>query len=83
MPTFTLALTDPAVARLQPLVARYNADLGVDLSLQDWITLHLQEIAIGPELAAKLDQLRQQSEADLTAAVIAEKARLLADLTPK
>ena len=83
MPTFTLALTDAAVARLQPLVARYNADFGVDLSLQDWITLHLQEIAIGPDLAAKLDQLRQQSEADLTAAVAAEKARLLSDLAPK
>lgn len=86
MPKFTIDLTDKTLARLQAEVDRYNGNQGTALTVQAWILLHLQEIAIAPDLAATVDQLRQQQEADanaaLEAAVRTARDQLLASLAP-
>ncbi len=77
MPKFTIDLTDGAVSRLQTLVARYNGDNGTDLTLTQWVVLHLREIAIGRELAAAAQDLEAQAQRDHEAAILAAKNRLL------
>ena len=80
MPKFTIDLPAGAVARLQPLAARYNEDNGADLSLQDWMLLHLKEMAIGRELADAARDLEEQAQRDAEAAILAQRQRLLAEL---
>ena len=77
MPKFTFDLPSGAVARLQPIVARYNLDYGTDLSLQAWLLLHIKEIAVQHELAAAHQAHEQQAQQDLEAALRAERQRLL------
>jgi len=77
-------LPDAAVPRLQAEVDRNNAANKTTLPLGDWIALHLQEIAIGADLVAAVEQLRKQQEADantaLEAAVKAARDQLIAAL---
>lgn len=84
MPQFTIDLPEGAVARLKALVDRHNADQGSNLTLRDWIVLHLKEVAIARELAAAAEELRQQAERDaqraLEAALRAQRERLLAEM---
>ena len=84
MPTFTIDLTDKAVAALQAEVNRTNENQGTALTVQQWITLHLQEIAIAAQFTAAIDQLRKQAETDaqasLETAVKTTRDQLLADL---
>jgi hypothetical protein len=84
MPRFTIDLTDKALAGLQAELSRYNGNAGTTLTVQQWIVLHLQEIAIAPELTTAIQQLREQGEADanaaLEAAVKAARDQLLASL---
>ena len=84
MPKFTIDLSDKALAGLQPEVNRYNGNAGTALTVAEWIDLHLQEIAIAPELGAAIDQLRKQQETDanaaLAAAITTARDELLASL---
>jgi hypothetical protein len=77
MPDFTITLSAAAVARLQVIVAAYNAGQGTNLTAREWMMLHLKELAISQELRASLEQIRTQAEADLQVAGEAEKERLL------
>jgi hypothetical protein len=78
MPTITIEISDGAKQRLDLVVADYNATNGTSLTFDDWLGLHLREMAIQREFAAKIEQLKRQTEDDLAAAVNAEKERLLA-----
>ena len=84
MPKFTIELTDKALAGLQAEVDRYNGNNGSALTVQDWILLHLQEVAIAPDLAAAVEQLRKQTQTDaeraLEAAARAARDELLTSL---
>ena len=77
-------LPDACVPRLQVQVDRTNAATKGAATLLEWLALHLQEIAIADELAAAIDGLRQQGEADanvaLAAAVKAARDELIATL---
>ncbi len=81
---YTIDLPMTVVAGLQALVARYNADAGADLTVAAWIREHLSELVIGPQLAASIETLKQQAEANaqasFEAAVRAERTRLLTAL---
>lgn len=77
MPQLTLDISDAARQRLDLAVAEYNATNGTSLSFEQWMDLHLRELAVQREFAAKIDQLRRQTEDDLHAAIEAEKQRLL------
>ena len=77
MPRFTLDISDPALAGLQALVARYNADNGTDLTALDWLHLHVKELAIQDQLLEASRTLREQADRDADAAFKAERQRLL------
>lgn len=77
MPRFTVDLTDAAVAALQTVVTAYNENNGAALTVQQWILLHLREIAIQDQLVAAATSLKQQAEADANAAFAAERQRLI------
>lgn len=84
MPQFTIKLSAKALAGLQAMVERNNADSGRSLTVGDWLTLHVKELLITEELARSAENLRQQAERDanaaLDAALRAEKDRLLREL---
>ena len=84
MPKFTIDLPDKGVAALQALVAEYNGNTGGQLTVQDWLTLHVKELAISRQLAPTVDALRQQTEADaqaaLNAAITTARDELIAAL---
>ncbi|MBI1885434.1 MAG: hypothetical protein HYS09_03845 [Chloroflexi bacterium] len=80
MPQFTITLSDRALARLQALVAAYNANSGQQLAVKDWILLHLKELAIGQDLALAADALEKQKQEELAAVIEAERRRLLDSL---
>ena len=77
-------LPDGTVPHLQLACDRNNAAANTALPLGEWLALHLQEIAIAPELGAAIDQLRKQQEADanaaLTTAIATARDELLATL---
>lgn len=60
--TFTITVSDALLAKLQELTARYNANNGTNLTVQDWLLLHLKELAIQETLSQRLNILRQQVE---------------------
>ncbi len=77
MPRFDIELSDAALAGLQRLVARYNADNGAALSVQDWILLHLKELAVQDDLLRAAEDLKRQADETAQAAFAAERQRLL------
>lgn len=83
----TRDLPDACVPALQAQADRTNAANKTRLTLPDWIVLHLQEITIAPDLAAAIEQLRQQQEKDANAAletaVKSARDELLASLAKK
>ncbi len=81
MPKFTLDLSPTAVAGLQLLAGRYNADNGTTLSVTDWLHLHVKELAIQDDLVAAAKSLREQADRDADAAFNAERQRLLNSVT--
>lgn len=84
MPKFTTALSQATVTNLNKIVARTNENAGTALTLQQWITLHLQELAISDDLTAAITALQHQQQADaqtaLDTAITAARDELLAGL---
>ena len=77
MPTFNITISDAALARLKAIVDRYNADNGAALSVQDWLLLHLKELAIQDNLLAAAQNFQKQAEQGAADATNAERQRLL------
>ncbi len=80
MPRFSIELSAKAVQKLQPQVQRTNDSAGTSLTLKDWITLHLNELAIADDLAPAVDQLATETQDTLTAAIRAKRDQLLQEL---
>ena len=84
MPKFTVTLTTKHLTRLQKVVDTYNANSGQTLTVAAWILLHLKDVVITEELTANSRTITEthqsDAEATLTAAVTAERDRLLAEL---
>jgi hypothetical protein len=77
MPTFTITVADHLMEGLAEVVATYNANNGVDLTVTAWLDLHVAELAISRQLAAEVAALQTQAERDFQAATAALKERLL------
>lgn len=84
MPDFTITLTQKAVDKLQQQVQRTNENQGTSLTIKQWITLHLRELAITDELNAAVTGLRDEQQRDaqstLEAAIRTARDQLLANL---
>jgi hypothetical protein len=77
MNVITIQLSDSAVAKLQPYMSRTILALGKPLTLEEWVQLHLQELAIQEELAAATQEVQRtlQASVNLTAEVQSAAAR--------
>lgn len=84
MPKFTIDLSAKAVTALQTQVTRTNENEGTAYTLQQWITLHLNELAITDELGAAVAAIQEQQQRDaqttLDTAIRAARDQLLAAL---
>lgn len=84
MPDFTITLSAKAVQKLQAIVQRHNDQNGTNLTVKEWVVLHLKELAITDELSTAITAIQQQHEADaqeaFDIAVRAERDRLLQEL---
>ena len=78
MASFMIEIADPELPRLQAVTDRYNSGFGTSLTNGEFLQLHVLEVLIQEELAAKAEQLRRQAETGVNAAVSAERDRLLA-----
>jgi hypothetical protein len=83
MATFAIEIADAELHRLQALTDRYNSGFGTSLTNGEFLQLHVLEVLVQEELAAKAEQLRRQAETDVNAAVAAERERLLAAVGAK
>ncbi len=81
MATFTIDIPAAALARLAAVVDQSNQNAGTKLTVQEWLTLHVKEVAYVADLTAAAETLRRQAEADaqtaFDAAFRAERDRLL------
>jgi hypothetical protein len=77
MPTITTDLTDAAYAGLQRVVTRWNADNGGSLTVDEWLHLHLRELAVQDEIVRAVEDLQKQAQETAAAAIRAERQRLI------
>lgn len=75
----TIDLNDAMHARMARIVGQHNAAHGTELTVTQWLNLHIRELAIGQDLAAEHNAIKEQAEADIADAMIAVKQRLLAE----
>ena len=84
MPKFTLTVTDAHLIKLQGVVSTHNANTGQALTVQQWLDLHLQEVAIAGDLQTAIAAIQKQQEQDaqqsLTDAINTTRDELLAQL---
>lgn len=75
-----IILSKPCSDRLQLLADAYNAESRTLLTLVEWVTLHLRELAISREWSDRVQTMQREMEAAHNAAVRDERTRLLAGL---
>lgn len=80
MPTFELTISDAALEKLQVVVARYNENTGLNLTVKQWAIRHLKEVAIGQELGAAVQEMEKERDEAYQAAVKARFEELLGAL---
>jgi hypothetical protein len=78
MAKYTQNVPARLIGGLRKIVGRYNADNGAELTVAEWLQLHVLEIAVQDELAAEHKRLTEQAQADVTAGVLALRDRLTA-----
>lgn len=77
MPNFTIDLPERLLPGLRAVVERHNANQGVAMTVQEWVELHVREIAVSDALAAEQQNLARQAERDLEEALKAVRERLI------
>ena len=80
MPNVTVTISQEAANRLQLRVAEYNIANATTLDLTQWIVLHLRELAMERDLLRAAQNLREQAERDVAAAIVAERNRLMREM---
>jgi hypothetical protein len=76
MAEYKITVPDHLVSGLNRLVAGYNADVGRDYSVAEWLRLHVLELAMQDELAAERERLTLQAQRDVNAGLEALRDRL-------
>ncbi len=84
MPSYTITLSPKAAQRLKTLMQRTNETEGTSLTLRDWLTLHLRELAIAQDLSVAIpplqEQIKHDAETALQAAITTTRDQLLQEL---
>lgn len=63
MAKFTIELPDKVVTKLQPIVTRYNANMGKELTVPEWVVLLLKERVIATEFSSGREQREKERDA--------------------
>jgi hypothetical protein len=80
MPAINIDLSGKALASLQEVVEDFNAQTGQTLKLEDWITLHLKELAVAKQLAADSNTYKADVDQEVGRRVAARRRELLEGL---
>jgi hypothetical protein len=78
MAKYTQNVPARLIGGLRRVVGRYNADQGAELTVAEWLQLHVLEIAVQDELGAEQQRLTEQAQKDVAAGVLALRDRLTA-----
>lgn len=79
MHKLTVDLPDAAWAGLQRAAHKYNGDLGVNLSVDEYVDLHLRELSIADQLAERLPAINEEIQVEHGRRVTAAREVLLRD----
>jgi hypothetical protein len=77
MPKLQIELSRAALDRLQLLADDFNAQTGQALSLEQWLVLHLSEMAIGKQLAAEMETIKRDVDTEVNRRIAARRRELL------
>ncbi len=80
---FVISVPDELEARLKVLATRYNAANATDLTVAEFLDLHLVEMAVQDDLAAAAPLLQKARDEGFAADLEAERLRLIADFRAK
>ena len=78
MAKYTQNVPARLIGGLRKVVGRYNADNGAELTVAEWLQLHVLEIAVQDELQAEHKRLTEQAQSDVAAGLLALRDRLTA-----
>ncbi len=78
MPKYTQNVPARLVPGLRRIVGAYNAENGAELTVSEFLQLHVLELAVQQELVAEQQRLTEQAQRDLLAGVAALRDRLIA-----
>ena len=73
-------IPDRALPGLQKQAHAYNAQTDADLTLAQFLALHLREMAIAEQLAAEHPDLQRQAQEEAERQLVARRDQLIADL---
>ena len=76
---FTLTIPDALEARLKVIAARYNGATGTDLSVPQFVELHLVEMATQEDLEQAVPAIQKARDEGLAAELAAKRVQLIAD----
>jgi triphosphoribosyl-dephospho-CoA synthetase len=80
MLTLTLNLPDRAVPGLTRAVHAFNAETRQDLTLEEFLVLHLKEMAVSQEIGAAAKEVEKEAQEYLQTNAIRRRDELIADL---
>lgn len=86
MPKYTITLSTTTDARLNVVLAQFNAAAGLSLNKVEWFEYQLKELAVRDEYQALLKPIVEKAEKDarktLERRLTVVRQRLLRDLEP-
>lgn len=84
MSTHTITLSDGVERALMVQVAAYNKAQGLDMTIEEWMLAHLQEIAVADTLqnaVVEINKVEEQKyQTALQSAIDLRRSELIADL---
>jgi hypothetical protein len=80
MAQITIDIPDKALDLLKVQVDDFNAQTDHDLTLTQWLISHILAVAINPQLAAEIDIIRKEHDAELPRRIDARRRELLSSL---
>jgi hypothetical protein len=80
MPIVTIDLTGKALAGLQDRTEDFNAQTGQVLKVEEWITLHLKELAIAKQLGDESTVIKADVDQEVGRRIATRRRELLEGL---
>lgn len=79
MPEITAKVGDRVYRGVQALVDRYNAERNEALGVEEWLSLHIKELALQEDLLARSAAIQRDFQARAEEALRVAREELMAD----